>query len=81
MHAGWDDYTDPIVYHNGLNIATEKTDIYSIGKLINFIFSRDPNNYNHFLNSISMKCTDPNLQVRYNTVYEIIKDIKILMSV
>lgn len=81
IHAGWNDYTDPIVYENGLNFATEKTDIYSIGKLINFIYSRDPNKYNHFLNAVSRKCTEPDINARYNSVYEIIKDIKLFLNI
>ena len=80
MHAGWDDYTDPIVYENGLNFATEKSDIYSIGKLMNFIFTKDPNNDNHFLKEIVKKCVDDNQIVRYSHVYEIVIDIKKYLS-
>ena len=80
MHAGWKDYTDPIVYQNGLNSATKKSDIYSIGKLMNFIFTKDPNNDNHFLKGIVKKCVDDDQIVRYSHVYEIVIDIKKYLS-
>lgn len=75
--VGWKEYTDPVVYKEGLHKASIKTEIYSIGKLINFILTGSPQNNKHFLSEISKKCTHKNQNERYNSVYEIIRDINL----
>lgn len=81
VNVGLEEYTDPIVYKNGLNMATVQTDIYSIGKIINFIQTKDPTNDEHALRSIVSHCIDGDITKRYKSVYEIIKDIKDLFFI
>lgn len=77
QNVGWKEYTDPVVYQEGLHVASIKTDIYSIGKLVNFIITHDPNNSNHFLSDVVNRCIRDNHNERYDSVYEIIRDINL----
>lgn len=58
-----------------LNNSTFQSDIFSVGKLINFIFNKKPNCYNHPLKNISLKCCSKNPNKRYNNVTLLLEDI------
>lgn len=57
---------------NKLKDATEKSDIYSIGKLIYFVFTgKDPDNLKPFeLSSLVSKATDENPEDRFKSILE-----------
>ena len=62
---GDQDYISP-EQKKHLDNATFKSDIYSIGRLINFIFTKKPNNYKHKLGLITTKCCSNNPVERYD---------------
>lgn len=63
-------YCDPKQFMK-LKDGDKSSDIYSIGKLINFIFTRDPNNTEHELKGVSEKATTMSELARYKTVDEL----------
>lgn len=66
-------YTDPRLF-NGFVNADYKSDIYSLGKLINFIFKGNTEDNNHIYATVSKKAL-AEVRVRYNSVKEMIADI------
>lgn len=75
-NCGVPEYTDPRIYINGLNISNRQTDIYSVGKVINYALTKNPNNYNHKYGKITSRCTCDSLDERYKVIDEIIFDIQ-----
>ncbi len=63
-----------------LENTSVKSDIYTVGKLINFIFTKSPNKNNHPLHVISEKCTRSNPEERYSSILEIKADIANFLS-
>lgn len=77
---GAPDYTAPEQLQS-LENTSEQSDIYSIGKLINFVLTKSPQKYNHILHDISEKCTRKDPQNRYSNVFEIKVDIQSKLKV
>ncbi|MBR2467535.1 MAG: protein kinase family protein [Clostridia bacterium] len=77
-HVGVEEYTDPKAYRN-LNNANMQTDIYSMGKIINYVKTANPNCYNHELSAICRKCTIEDLEKRYQHINQLIDDINTLI--
>ena len=48
-----------------LKDGDKQSDVYSLGKLINFIITSNPNNYNHIFRSVTEKATNENPHFRY----------------
>ena len=67
---GRPDYTAPEQL-SSLSNSSFKSDIYSIGKLINFIMQKTPNKSAHMLHDISEQCCRRNPNERYETIFEI----------
>lgn len=59
-----------------LNNATFLSDIYSIGRLINFIFTKKANNYKHKMSFIAMKCCSNNPNTRYENATLLLETIR-----
>lgn len=53
----------------------KKSDIYSIGKIIDYIFTIDSDDPKHIFTFIVEKCTSRDKSKRYNSVDEIISDV------
>jgi hypothetical protein len=51
-----------------LKDGDKKSDIFSLGRVINFIMKDDPTNYNHFLRSATEKGTNENPQNRFQNI-------------
>lgn len=51
-----------------LNNATFLSDIYSIGRLMNFIYTKKANDYNHMVGYIATKCCSRKPEERYENV-------------
>ncbi|TQS74287.1 protein kinase [Ornithinibacillus gellani] len=58
----------------------KKSDIYSLGKMIDYVFTLGANNTEHLLTFIVEKCTSRSKDKRYDTVDEIIRDIKVKLN-
>lgn len=56
------------------------SDIYSLGKVINFIFTKDPNNSMHKFKMIAEKATAPSELSRYHNLTELSKDVEHILS-
>lgn len=69
------DYSPPEQLR-GLKNAEKQSDVYSLGKLINFIFNHDPSNYNHELKFICKKSTAQKPSNRYSNAGELLSAIK-----
>ena len=48
-----------------LRDADKRSDVYSLGRIINFIMNRDPRNSNHIFRSVAEKATNPDAAYRY----------------
>ena len=72
------DYVAPEQLDN-LNNVTVASDIYSIGKIINFILTKNPKNNNHLLLEMTKKCFNIDLSKRYHMVIELEQEIRLFM--
>jgi len=59
-----------------LKNATKKSDLFSIGKIINYVFTGDPNNGNHDLGSICSRATEYDPERRFDNCSEMKEAIK-----
>lgn len=48
-----------------LKDADKRSDVYSLGRIINFVMTKNPNDFSHSLRSISEKATNLNPEYRY----------------
>lgn len=63
-----------------LKDADKRSDVYSLGRIINFIMTRDPNTYSHSFRSISEKATNLNPEYRYQDATEMLNALNKWMS-
>ena len=68
------EYCDPRQFQ-GLGFADEQSDIYSLGRIINFVMTKDSDNFDHDLSVVSTVATESNLNARYHTIQEMIDKI------
>lgn len=55
-----------------LKDGDKRSDVYSLGRIINFLFSEDPTNCHHFLRSVTEKATSQNPAFRYADAAELL---------
>jgi serine/threonine protein kinase len=72
-------YCDPKQFMR-LKDGDKSSDIYSIGKVINFIFKKDPNDTNHEFKAVTEKATASSDLARYKSVDEIETAIQLLVK-
>ena len=56
---------------NMLKEGSKKSDVFSIGKIINFIMTLNPNNSNHMFRSTTMQATNENFEYRFSDTKEL----------
>ena len=56
---------------DSLENTSEQSDIYTVGKLINFVLTKSPQKNRHFLHDISEKCTRTRPEERYTSIMEL----------
>lgn len=66
---------------SSLKEATIQADIFSIGRIINFIMTKDCFNEHHILESISKKASSLDINKRYKNITEIINELKIIEDI
>ena len=71
---GVPDYTAPEQREDLAN-CTKQSDIYSIGKLINFVMTKSPKNMNHELSNVAHICTRINPNERYDSVDKVVSEL------
>ena len=59
-----------------LKDGDSRSDVYSLGRLINFIFNKDPRKSNHILRNVAEKATSENPAFRYLDASELYKAVK-----
>lgn len=72
-------FMDPLGY-NDFTKLDKKSDIYSLGKIIDYIFTYNTSESNHIFTFIVEKCTMRDKFKRYETIQEIIDDIKLKLE-
>lgn len=63
-----------------LKDGDKKSDVYSLGRLINFIVGSDPRNYNHILRSVTEKATNENPLYRFQDAKELLEAVEKTIS-
>lgn len=71
------EYCDPRLFQ-GLASANEQSDIYSLGRIINFIMTRNSDTFKHSLSLVSTMATQASLDSRYHSIKEMITKINSL---
>ena len=56
---------------DSLENTSEQSDIYTVGKLINFVLTKSPQKNSHFLHDISEKCARNDPTQRYSSIAEL----------
>jgi serine/threonine protein kinase len=59
-----------------LKDGDKRSDVYSLGRIINFILTKDPNNNHHFLRAVSEKATSHNAVFRFADASELLKSVE-----
>jgi len=54
-----------------LSEGDKRSDVFSLGRLINFVLTGDPTDYSHFLRAVTEKATSKNPAFRYNDANEL----------
>ena len=67
-------YCDPCQYMY-LKDGDKQSDVYSLGKIINYIFNQDPFQDNHILRTIVLKATTLNRDERYKDAAEMLNEM------
>jgi hypothetical protein len=57
-----------------------KSDIYSIGKIIDYVFTYNAIDPNHIFKTIVERCTSRNKSLRYDSVRQIISEIEMILK-
>ena len=68
------EYCDPRQFQ-GLGFADEQSDIYSLGRIINYVMTGNSDNFKHTLNLVSTIATETSLDARYHRIQEMIDKI------
>ncbi len=68
------EYCDPRQFQ-GLGFADEQSDIYSLGRIINYVMTGNSDNFKHTLSIVSTIATETSLDARYHRVQEMIDKI------
>lgn len=63
-----------------LKDGDKKSDVYSLGRLINFIISKDPRNYYHLLRSVTEKATNESPLYRFQNARELLVAVEKTIS-
>lgn len=63
-----------------LKDGDKQSDVYSLGKLINFIISSNPNDYNHMFRSVTEKATNENPHFRYTDAKKLLVAVEKTIS-
>jgi eukaryotic-like serine/threonine-protein kinase len=63
-----------------LKEGDKKSDVYSLGRLINYIVGSDPRNYNHILRSVTEKATNENPLYRFEDAKELLEAVEKTIS-
>ncbi len=74
-HVGQYRYCAPEQF-SMLKEANKKSDVYSLGKVINFIMTKDHDNSNHFLKNIVDKATNSNPEYRFLNSKDMLESIE-----
>lgn len=59
-----------------LKEGDKRSDVYSLGRLINFIMTADPNNSHHFFRSVTEKATNQNVVYRYSDAGQLLNYVE-----
>lgn len=59
-----------------LKDGDKRSDVYSLGRLINFILTHHPTNNHHFLRSVTEKATNQNPAFRFNDASELLMAVE-----
>lgn len=59
-----------------LKDGDKRSDVFSLGRLINFILTKDPSNSNHFLRTVAEKSTNQNPSFRYADAGELLRFVE-----
>lgn len=73
-------FVDPIAISD-FRLLDKKSDIYSIGKIIDYILTYDSNATEHILKTIVERCICRDRTLRYDSIDQIIADIQITLNV
>ena len=68
------EYCDPRQFQ-GLRFADAQSDIYSLGRIINYVMTRDSDNFKHRISIVSTIATQTSLDARFHTVQEMIDKV------
>ena len=72
-------FVDPLAIGDFTKLD-KKSDIYSLGKLIDYVFTSGSSDSEHLLTFIVEKCTSRNKFKRYDTVDEILNDLEFKLN-
>lgn len=72
-------FVDPLAISDFTKLDL-KSDIYSIGKIIDYIFTFSGDNANHIFKTVVERCICRDKDLRYGSVQLIIKDIEVILK-
>src|SRR5699024_11071860 len=64
-----------------LKDGDKKSDVFSLGKVINFIFTGNPDNERHEFSQVVNKATSQNSEDRYESAIEMLQDLEKLYDI
>ena len=59
-----------------LREGDKRSDVYSLGRIVNFVMTTNPNNSNHMFRSVTEKATNQNSAYRYSDAAQLLKYVE-----
>lgn len=72
-------FVDPLAISDFTKLD-QKSDIYSIGKIIDYVFTYNAPNPNHVFKTVVERCICRDKELRYNSVAQIINEIELILK-
>jgi len=72
-------FVDPLAISDFTKLDL-KSDIYSIGKIIDYVFTYNESNFNHIFKIVVERCISRDKALRYDSVNHIINDINVILK-
>lgn len=72
-------FADPLAISDFTKLD-QKSDIYSIGKIIDYVFTYNAQNPNHIFKTVVERCICRDKELRYDSVVQVMEEVKLILK-
>lgn len=71
-------FVDPLAISDFTKLD-QKSDVYSIGKIMDYVLTHNASDHNHILKTVVERCTSRNKDLRYDTTQQILDEVEVIL--